>query len=142
MSSPSPPSPPPVQPREGDVLWFHNVSPDGEGDHLAAHTACPVVKGVKWTATKWIRAKKFGVQQAPKPGECADLNESCAGWASDGECDKNPGFMVGNPGGAQGSCMLSCKKCKPGQVLGGGGGNVNVNAILSGAIGSGGGGLR
>ena len=35
---------------------------------------------------------------------------ACASWAEGGECDNNPGFMVGvqsNPG----SCLLSCGRC-------------------------------
>lgn len=52
---------------------------------------------------------------------CADLAPGCPGWAASGECQANPGFMVGDmPAGQTGKCMVSCKVCKPGgcsQVL-------------------------
>ena len=28
------------------------------------------------------------------PGMCEDFNSMCAKWESEGECNKNPGFMV------------------------------------------------
>ncbi|XP_078617928.1 uncharacterized protein LOC144885728 isoform X1 [Branchiostoma floridae x Branchiostoma japonicum] len=36
--------------------------------------------------------------------DCVDDNASCAGWAADGECDLNPGYMLTN-------CRLSCGEC-------------------------------
>ena len=36
--------------------------------------------------------------------ECADENAGCAGWASGGECERNPGFM-------HSACAKSCKTC-------------------------------
>ena len=37
---------------------------------------------------------------------CADLNEHCGSWATDGECEKSPDFMMVN-------CPTSCGICKP-----------------------------
>ncbi|GAX77573.1 hypothetical protein CEUSTIGMA_g5017.t1 [Chlamydomonas eustigma] len=37
---------------------------------------------------------------------CRDKNPSCVTWASEGECEKNPGFMTG-------ACPVSCKECSP-----------------------------
>ena len=39
-------------------------------------------------------------------GECIDGDERCAGWAAEGECKKNPGYMLS-------SCRLSCHSCNP-----------------------------
>jgi hypothetical protein len=36
--------------------------------------------------------------------ECADTNENCSFWASQGECQSNPGFM-------HSKCPLSCGTC-------------------------------
>ena len=36
--------------------------------------------------------------------DCVDSNDSCQYWASIGECDKNPNYMLGN-------CELSCDSC-------------------------------
>jgi hypothetical protein len=33
---------------------------------------------------------------------CVDTNQNCAAWASRGECQKNPGYMLKN-------CCKSCK---------------------------------
>ena len=44
------------------------------------------------------------------PAGCKDANKACADWAAVGECESNPGFMVGQPGQA-GQCLLSCNRC-------------------------------
>ena len=38
-------------------------------------------------------------------GDCIDTDIQCAYWASQGECQKNPGYMLT-------SCPLSCNQCK------------------------------
>lgn len=45
------------KPRQGDALLFYSVSPDGSIDSRSLHGGCPVVRGEKWVATKWIRNK-------------------------------------------------------------------------------------
>jgi prolyl 4-hydroxylase len=38
-----------MKPRRGDAIVFHSLHPDGRShDQHALHTACPVVKGVKY----------------------------------------------------------------------------------------------
>ena len=34
------------------------------------------------------------VDMTRDPGMCEDFNSMCAKWESEGECNKNPGFMV------------------------------------------------
>ena len=48
---------------------------------------------------------------------CKDNNKSCSGWAANGECTKNPGYMLVN-------CKKSCNKC------GGGGGGGNIISVI------------
>lgn len=48
-----------VKPRMGDALLFWSSKVDGGLDRHALHGGCPVVKGEKWVATKWIRNKCF-----------------------------------------------------------------------------------
>ena len=43
----------------GDALLFWSARTDGSLDKHALHGGCPVVKGEKWVATKWIRNKCF-----------------------------------------------------------------------------------
>jgi prolyl 4-hydroxylase len=53
------------KPKKGDALMFWSIKPDGSSEDIAAtHTGCPVVRGVKWTATKWIHAKPFRREQS------------------------------------------------------------------------------
>jgi len=52
--------------------------------------------------------------------ECVDNNRQCSSWASQGECNKNPGYMKVN-------CKKSCKVCTDG----GGGGGANCKDISS-----------
>ncbi|XP_074301655.1 putative prolyl 4-hydroxylase 9 [Silene latifolia] len=44
-----------VKPRQGDGLLFYSVFSNGTIDPTSIHGSCPVVKGEKWVATKWIR---------------------------------------------------------------------------------------
>ncbi|KDO78995.1 hypothetical protein CISIN_1g022995mg [Citrus sinensis] len=44
-----------VKPRQGDGLLFYSLLPNGTIDPTSIHGSCPVVKGEKWVATKWIR---------------------------------------------------------------------------------------
>ncbi len=41
------------------------------------------------------------------PVGCADKNFECPSWAAEGECSKNPGWMLAN-------CALSCDSCEGG----------------------------
>lgn len=44
-----------VKPYKGDALFFYNLKPDGNPDPASLHGSCATTKGVKWSATKWIR---------------------------------------------------------------------------------------
>ncbi|CAA0841024.1 Probable prolyl 4-hydroxylase 9 [Striga hermonthica] len=44
-----------VKPRMGDGLLFYSLFPNGTIDPTSLHGSCPVIKGEKWVATKWIR---------------------------------------------------------------------------------------
>lgn len=48
-----------VKPRQGDALLFWNTHVNGSLDKRSLHGSCPTTKGVKWTATKWMRNKCF-----------------------------------------------------------------------------------
>jgi prolyl 4-hydroxylase len=43
----------------GDCLIFRNVLEDGRKDPRTRHAGAPVTGGVKWLATRWIRARPF-----------------------------------------------------------------------------------
>ncbi|BDA51130.1 probable prolyl 4-hydroxylase 7 [Coccomyxa sp. Obi] len=98
-----------VKATRGDALLFYSLLPNGETDPTSLHGSCPTTKGEKWSATKWIHVGPFGgsaEQQRAKWGECIDADERCAAWAADGECKKNPSYMMS-------SCRLSCHTCTP-----------------------------
>lgn len=44
-----------VKPRRGDGLLFYSLFPNGTTDLTSLHGSCPVIRGEKWVATKWIR---------------------------------------------------------------------------------------
>ncbi|KAG1679469.1 hypothetical protein FOA52_011067 [Chlamydomonas sp. UWO 241] len=112
------------KPKMGDALMFYDRTVDYLSmDAASMHTGCPVVKGVKWNAVKWIHGEPFRGEAyeesltkksapLPDPGLCVDQHESCGLWAEAGECENNPGFMRGNANGA-GACTKSCKDCEP-----------------------------
>ena len=100
---------PAVKPKKGDALLFYDLTLKGDLDDAATHAGCPVIRGVKWTATKWMHERPYDNPKV-RAAACADDPESeaqCPGWAAAGECDANPEFMVGTmtqPGGCVSSC--------------------------------------
>ena len=45
--------------KPGDALIFRNVDEKGRGDPRTRHAGAPVTGGVKWLASRWIRAAPF-----------------------------------------------------------------------------------
>jgi prolyl 4-hydroxylase len=43
-----------IHPQRGKVIIFYSLLPDGNGDELSQHTACPLAGGTKWSANKWV----------------------------------------------------------------------------------------
>eukprot|EP00798_Chlamydomonas_sp_ICE-L_P021602 gene21602-28602_t len=133
-----------VEPEEGGETafpksdaWLHkemstqqgNLSSCAQGhvaykpkDSFSQHTGCPVVKGVKWNAVKWIHGapyresdwenslkRKAKAKPTKDPGMCIDYKQQCQYWADErGECQNYPDYMMGSNGGA-GYCRKSCK---------------------------------
>ncbi|WJX55287.1 putative prolyl 4-hydroxylase 9 [Trifolium repens] len=48
-----------IKPRKGDGLLFYSLFPNGTIDPTSLHGSCPVIKGEKWVATKWIRNQLY-----------------------------------------------------------------------------------
>lgn len=101
-----------VKPRKGNALLFFSMKPEGVFDATSLHSGCPVLKGEKWSATKWIHTKNYGPPYRD-PSVCQDDHEQCKYWASIGECDRNPKFMRGYGTGQSelGFCRKSCRVC-------------------------------
>ncbi|KAL2528776.1 putative prolyl 4-hydroxylase 7 [Forsythia ovata] len=100
-----------VKPQKGDALLFFSLHPDATTDPLSLHGSCPVIEGEKWSATKWIHVRSFDTP--PKnsaSGDCVDQNPNCPAWALQGECKKNPSYMLGSEDGV-GYCRKSCNVC-------------------------------
>ncbi len=109
-----------AKPKKGNAVLFHSIKPNGDLEKRSLHTACPVIKGVKWSAPKWVHVGHFaapgervsGSSNHPRisgPSGCSDQDELCETWAAQGECTKNPNYMVGsraNPG----RCIESCHR--------------------------------
>lgn len=98
-----------VKPRRGDALLFFSLLTDAVPDTMSLHAGCPVIKGEKWSATKWIHVDSFD-KIVGEGGSCTDSNESCERWSALGECTKNPEYMIGTKE-LPGYCRRSCKVC-------------------------------
>ncbi|EXC35294.1 Prolyl 4-hydroxylase subunit alpha-1 [Morus notabilis] len=48
-----------VKPKRGDALLFWSMKPDATLDPSSLHGGCPVIKGNKWSSTKWMRANEY-----------------------------------------------------------------------------------
>ena len=52
--------------RPGDAILFRNVDAAGVPDPSMRHSGEPVVRGTKWLATRWIRARAFSHWTGPE----------------------------------------------------------------------------
>lgn len=50
-----------VKPKMGDALLFWSQKPDGSLDPSSLHGGCHVIKGNKWSSTKWMRVYEYMV---------------------------------------------------------------------------------
>jgi hypothetical protein len=57
-----------AKPKKGDALFFYSQTPANELDERSLHAGCPVLRGDKWSATKWIRVNRFDAGWNPRPG--------------------------------------------------------------------------
>ena len=55
-----------VRPAIGDAIVFHNTHDDGTLDPRMRHAGLPVTRGIKWLATRWIRARPFDPWRGPE----------------------------------------------------------------------------
>ena len=65
------------------------------------HNKCRSTYGT-FPAWCWISDNSW--ENCRCPDDCQDSNENCSYWASVGECDANPGYMLVN-------CKMSCDQC-------------------------------
>ncbi|CAN1226430.1 Probable prolyl 4-hydroxylase 10 [Linum perenne] len=50
-----------VKPKMGDALLFWSMNPDASLDPSSLHGGCAVIKGNKWSSTKWMRVNEYKV---------------------------------------------------------------------------------
>lgn len=48
-----------VTPKQGNALYFAYTNSKNQVDPLTLHGGCPVLKGEKWIATKWMRQNEY-----------------------------------------------------------------------------------
>ncbi|KAG6501519.1 hypothetical protein ZIOFF_041400 [Zingiber officinale] len=48
-----------VKPKMGNALLFWSMKPDASLDPSSLHGGCAVIKGNKWSATKWMRVHEY-----------------------------------------------------------------------------------
>ncbi|XP_044982723.1 probable prolyl 4-hydroxylase 6 isoform X2 [Hordeum vulgare subsp. vulgare] len=100
-----------VKPVKGDAVLFFSLHPNGTTDPDSLHGSCPVIEGEKWSATKWIHVRPFdNRRRVPSTAGCGDDDELCPRLAANGECARNPRYMVGTAG-SPGFCRKSCNAC-------------------------------
>lgn len=114
-----------LKPKKGDATLFWSIRPDGTFDYKSLHGSCPVIKGEKFSATKWIHVAHFAMNgekpkevhrviyappPPPVPTWCKDVRSECPVWAESGECQANPGYMIGTKE-RPGECLVSCSRC-------------------------------
>jgi prolyl 4-hydroxylase len=51
-----------IKPEKGNAILFYNLLPNGQFDTLSYHGGCPILKGEKWAANKWIWTNKQDIE--------------------------------------------------------------------------------
>jgi prolyl 4-hydroxylase len=95
-----------VRPKKGDAVMFYSLSTDLEESGGSSHGSCDVLSGTKYSSPVWIRQNAFHLADLPPEGPipCRDKEDGCKAWQQNGECERNPGYMLK-------SCMKSCGVC-------------------------------
>ncbi len=70
---------PAVKPQTGDAILFWSLDLTGVEDEGSMHASCPVTRGEKWTATKWLHTALFKAGAESLPNTCEDSQPSCEG---------------------------------------------------------------
>lgn len=92
-----------VRPRKGDAVLFWSLRPDGVFDTLTRHASCPVVRGQKAVATRWIHESHYPVSpemegpKRPAAGHAHMIAAAAAagGGASSGSSSAGLGLGLG-----------------------------------------------
>eukprot|EP00246_Nothoceros_aenigmaticus_P000755 TRINITY_DN10982_c0_g2_i1.p1 TRINITY_DN10982_c0_g2~~TRINITY_DN10982_c0_g2_i1.p1 ORF type:complete len:297 (+),score=31.27 TRINITY_DN10982_c0_g2_i1:547-1437(+) len=50
-----------VRPTKGDALLFWSMTPEAQLDPTSLHGGCPVIRGNKWSATKWMHVHEYSM---------------------------------------------------------------------------------
>lgn len=50
-----------VKPKMGDALLFWSMRPDATLDPTSLHGGCPVIRGNKWSSTKWMHVEEYKI---------------------------------------------------------------------------------
>ncbi|XP_039050489.1 probable prolyl 4-hydroxylase 12 isoform X2 [Hibiscus syriacus] len=102
------------KPVKGNAVLFFTTHLNGSPDGSSSHARCPVLEGEMWCATKFFYPRAVSRETISsgfgRNDECSDEDASCPHWASIGECQRNPVFMVGSPD-YYGTCRKSCNAC-------------------------------
>ncbi|KAF8369428.1 hypothetical protein HHK36_032563 [Tetracentron sinense] len=102
-----------LRPMKGNALLFFSHHLNMTPDESSLHARCPVLEGEMWCATKFFHVREIDrreVSLESKSSECTDEDENCPRWATLGECQRNPVYMIGSPD-YYGSCRKSCNAC-------------------------------
>ena len=102
-----------LKPVKGSAILFFNVHLNASPDESSSYARCPVLEGEMWCATKFFHLRAIGREKVSfesDGGECTDEDENCPKWASNGECQRNPLYMIGSPD-YYGTCRKSCNTC-------------------------------
>ncbi|PNH09569.1 Prolyl 4-hydroxylase subunit alpha-2, partial [Tetrabaena socialis] len=108
-----------VKPHKGDALLFFDMDIAGaKGDRKALHASCPTLKGMKWTATKWLHNKSYMGRFDPlrQAGRCEDEAPDCAARVAAGGCTTDMDALIGRGGVCRKSCD-DCVSCPSGDIL-------------------------
>ncbi|XP_042503352.1 probable prolyl 4-hydroxylase 6 [Macadamia integrifolia] len=100
-----------VRPVKGNALLIFSLHPNTTPDVSSYYSRCSVLQGDQWLATKSFHLRSTEKSSSESDStDCSDEEDSCPQWATMGECQRNPVYMIGSPD-YYGSCRKSCNAC-------------------------------
>ncbi|KAH0940627.1 hypothetical protein HID58_000264 [Brassica napus] len=66
-----------VLPKKRDALLFWSMRPDGSLDPSSLHGGCPVIRGNKWSSTKWLHAHEYSFHDLISPSSSCTSTLTC-----------------------------------------------------------------
>ncbi len=102
-----------VHPKKGDALMFFGLKVNvSRLEPFSLHAGCPVLKGVKWTAVKWLHVKSFSDPALYGEKRQDDQEEIVLNYGGNGDGDDSSSNTLSRGDPLTHPCVDRDPKCR------------------------------